>query len=77
MNFHNKKIHSKNNNKIKLLHTYNLRQGLNQFGEEGLKAVQNEMKQLHERNVFEPIHPYELTREERSKTMESLIFLTE
>ena len=77
MNFHNKKTHSKNNNKIILFQTYNLRQGLNQFGKEGLKAVQNKMKQLHERNVFKPIHPYKLTKEERSKTMENLIFLTE
>ena len=77
MNFHNKKTHSMNKNNINLLQTYNLKHGLNQFGKEGLKAVQNEMKQLHKRNVFEPINPYELTKEERNKAMESLIFLTE
>ena len=35
------------------------------------------MKQLHERNVFEPMHPYKLTKEERSKALKSLMFLTE
>ena len=35
------------------------------------------MNQVHERDVFEPIHPHELSKEERKKAMESLIFLTE
>ena len=44
MNFHNETTNSKNKNSINLLQTYNLRQGLNQLGKEGLKAVQNKMK---------------------------------
>ena len=75
MNFRNEKTHFKIKSKITLVQTYNLKQGLNQFGKEGLKAVQNEMKQVHEKNVFEPINPYKLTKEERNKVMESLIFL--
>ena len=77
MNFHNEQNKSKTNNKINLLHTYNLRQGLRQFKKKGLEAIKKEMNQIHERDVFEPIHPHELTKEEKRKAMESLIFLTE
>ena len=43
----------------------------------GKTAFDKELTQLHNRNVFEPIHPSQLTQLEKDKAMNSLIFLTE
>ncbi len=51
--------------------------GLKKFGNEGHNAAFKEIKQLHDRIVFEPIHLYNLTDQERKRAMESLIFLVE
>ena len=56
---------------------YSLNKGLKKFGDHGKDAAQKEMKQLHDRIVFEPIIIAELTPLERKRAMESLIFLTE
>ena len=57
--------------------TYSLMKGLKKFGERGRTAAYSEMKQLHERIAFAPIHIEELTELERKRAMESLIFLVE
>jgi hypothetical protein len=59
------------------LQTYSLNQGLKKFGEQGRKAAHKEMKQLHDRVVFKPIHIKDMTALERKRAMESLIFLAE
>jgi hypothetical protein len=57
--------------------SYGLMKGLKKFGERGKKAAFKELKQLHDRVVFKPIHISELTDVERKRAMESLIFLVE
>jgi hypothetical protein len=59
------------------IQTYSLNKGLKKFGDRGKEAAQKEMKQLHDRVVFEPILIAEMTQLERKRAMESLIFLTE
>jgi hypothetical protein len=59
------------------LQTYSLKQGIKKFGKQGIKAVHKEMKQIHDRVVFELISIEEMTKRERKRAMESLIFLTE
>jgi hypothetical protein len=60
------------------LQTYSLKQGIKKFGKPGIEAVHKEMKQIHDRVVFEPISIGEMTKLERKRAMEqSLIFLTE
>ena len=59
------------------IQTYSLNKGLKKFGDRGKDAAQKEMKQLHDRIVFEPILISEMTTSERKRAMESLIFLTE
>jgi hypothetical protein len=59
------------------LQTYSLNQGLKKFGELGRKAAHKEMKQLHDRVVFKPIHVKDMTVLEKKRAMESLIFLAE
>ena len=57
------------------LQTYSLKQGIKKFGERGVAAAHKEMRQLHDRVVFEPISIEEMTSIERKLAMESLIFL--
>ena len=59
------------------LQTYSLKQGIRKFGEKGVAAANKELRQLHDRVVFEPISVDEMTTLERKRAMESLIFLNE
>ena len=59
------------------IQTYSLKSGLKKFKERGEAAAMKEMRQLHERVVFEPIRVADMTELERKRAMESLIFLTE
>jgi hypothetical protein len=59
------------------LQTYSLKQGIKKFGKQGIAAVHKEMKQIHDRVVFEPISIEEMTKFEKKRAMESPIFLTE
>jgi hypothetical protein len=54
-----------------------LKKGIEKFGEQGIKAVHKEMKQIHDGVVFEPISTEKMTILERKRAMESLTFLTE
>jgi hypothetical protein len=54
-----------------------LKQGINKFGDKGIQATTDELKQLHERQVFRPINIDALTDTEKQRAMESLIFLVE
>ena len=62
---------SQNNNQF--LH-YSLNKGINFFGDKATEAAFKEMKQLHNRTVFERVKLAELTDQERRRAMESLIF---
>ena len=55
---------------------YTMERGLKEFGEDGVQAVSKEMKQLHDREVLEPKHPDEMTRDEKRKALRYLMFLT-
>jgi hypothetical protein len=60
---------------FQFIQTYSLKSGLKKFGERGETAATSEMRQLHERAVFEPIRVDDMTQLERKRAMESLIFL--
>jgi hypothetical protein len=57
--------------------TYSLPKGIKRFGENGVKAVNKEMRQLHDRDSWKPIYKDELSKMEKTRAMESLIFLVE
>jgi hypothetical protein len=46
------------------------------FGEAGAEAVVSEMQQLHDRDVIEPKKANMLTRDEKRKALQYLMFLT-
>jgi hypothetical protein len=54
-----------------------LKAGLKAWGKEAQKAVHSEMKQLHFRDTFNPMHWSELTHAERQSILESHMFLKE
>jgi hypothetical protein len=57
--------------------TYSLQKGLQQFGDRAKQATLQEMQQLHVRKCFQPIHKKTLSNTERSRALESIIFLVE
>jgi len=59
------------------MQAFTLKQGINKFGNKGIQAATDELKQLHERQVFKPINMDELSNIEKKRAMESLIFLVE
>ena len=58
-----------------VLTRYTLKKGLQVFGPKGTEAVFSKMKQLHKRNVCEPVHEKDLSREQKSKALGYLMFL--
>ena len=59
------------------IQTYSLNKGIKKFGQKGMDAATKEMKQLHNRTVFEGIKIQDMTPLERKRAMESLLFLVE
>ena len=57
--------------------TYSLNAGISKFGEQAKASAHEEMKQLHDRSCFRPVHKCLLDKSERHRAMESLLFLTE
>ena len=56
---------------------YSLKPGINKFGNQAKASAHKEMKQLHDRSCFSPVHKHLLNKFERHRAMESLLFLTE
>ena len=56
--------------------TYSLNAGISKFGEQAKASAHEEMKQLHDRSCFRPVHKCSLDQSERQRVMESLLFLT-
>ena len=56
---------------------YSLKKGLKKFGSKGYDAALGEMKQLHDRDCWTPIKLQTMSKSERDKALESLIFLVE
>ena len=52
-----------------------LKAGLRTFGDDGIKAVEKEMRQLHDRDVMKPVHKCCLTPEQRKEALAYLMFL--
>jgi uncharacterized linocin/CFP29 family protein len=57
------------------IQTYSLNKGMKKFDQKGMDAAIKEMKQLHDRTVFEGITIKDMTPLERKRAMESLLFL--
>jgi hypothetical protein len=60
-----------------ILTQYNLKQGINKFGDQGKAAVLTKLRQLYDRDVMDPVNKYNLTRAERKGPLRYLMFLKE
>ena len=58
-----------------ILTQLSMKAGLKEWGGDAEKAVTAEMKQLHFRNTFEPLHWHDITAEDKAKVLESHLFL--
>ena len=56
---------------------YSVKKGLQIFGEAGVDAVLKELKQLHDREVIEPVDATKLTMEDKKNALAYLMFLKE
>ena len=56
---------------------YSLPKAIKKFGTKGYDAGYQEMKQMNQRTVFNPKNPNELSKDEKKKALESLIFVKE
>ena len=52
-----------------------LKTGLKEWGKKGRGAIHSDMKQLHMRDTFLPLHLKNMSYEERKQTLESQMFL--
>jgi Reverse transcriptase (RNA-dependent DNA polymerase) len=58
-----------------ILSQYGMKKGLELFGEKGVQAVLDELKQLHDRKVLEPVKNESLSSEDKRAALEYLMFL--
>ena len=56
---------------------YGMKKGLQLFGERGVEAIKVEMQQFHDRGVVSPIDPETMTKEDKNKALNYLMFLKE
>jgi hypothetical protein len=54
-----------------------LKAAITKWGKKATTAAESEMRQLHWRNTFKPVHYADLTSDQRKNILESHIFLTE
>ena len=62
---------------VSFAETFSLKKGIKVLGEKGEKAAFDEVNQLHQRGCFSPVDVKSLSKEDRERVLESLIFLTE
>ena len=60
-----------------MIHQYNLRKGLELFGDNAETATVKELSQIHEMGTYVPLDADELTPEQKAKALSSLMFIVE
>ena len=68
-------ITTKGNNEVLETPQMSLKAGLHTFEDDGMKVVEKEMHQLHDRKVMTPVHKQCLTPEQRNEVLAYLMFL--
>ena len=56
---------------------FSLKKGLELFGNKAEAATGKELQQIHNMDTYTPMHPNELSSEEKAKALRALFFLTE
>ena len=63
--------------RVIMVHQYNLKKGLELFGDKDETATVKELAQIHEMGTFEPLDAGELTPEQKAKALSSLMLIVE
>ena len=63
--------------RVVMAQQYSIQKGIKLFGEEGKKSVSKELQQLHDMEMYEPVHAHEFTREQRKEALSLLMFMTQ
>jgi hypothetical protein len=58
-----------------LAQQFSVKKGIELFGDEGRKAVSKELQQMHDMVAYTPVDASTMTREQKLKALESLMFL--
>ena len=66
---------TRGNDEVLEMPQMSLKAGLRTFGDDGMKAVEKEMHQLHDRDVMKPVHKDCLTPKQRKEALAYLMFL--
>ena len=74
---HYQEKHFNSKSKLQFGQTCSLKKGLKVLGKKANDAAYKEMHQIHKRGTCEPVFKSDLTQEEISRAMESLMFLEE
>jgi hypothetical protein len=56
---------------------YSIKQGLKLIGQREVDAILEEVMQLHDQDVLEPIDPSKFTKEDKKSALSYLMFLKE
>jgi len=70
-------IHMQNEKSLCFGQQFILQKGLKKFGDKSKEWVRSELGQLHDRTCFNPVLIHELSKDEKIKAQEGLMFLTE
>ena len=62
---------------VVLAEQYSINKGIRLFGDRARESVKKELRQLHDYVTYVPVHPEELTKEQKQQALASLIFITE
>ena len=54
---------------------YGLKTAINKFGDDAVNVSVKEVSQLHNRDVFRPVHWSDLSKDEQKESIESLIHI--
>jgi hypothetical protein len=60
-----------------MIHQYNLKKGLELFGDKAETATVKELKQIHDMGTYVPLEAAGLTPEQKAKALSSLMFIVE
>ena len=62
---------------IVLIENFNMKKGVDIFGDRSKTAVMKELQKIHDMNTYKPMDMYTLTFQERKDALDSLIFIIE
>ena len=61
---------------VVLVEQYNMKKGLELFGDRGEKEVTKELQKIHDMNTYKPMDASMLSYQDRKDALDSVLFIT-